>query len=336
MTTAKSFTIPTPASPFARAQTWFAKLWASSKFVTASVALYLILVPIYAAAAILDPRLITNAPAFIKPLKFILSSGIYLATFLFLITLVSGKHRWLQITAGITAIGLFIENIIITAQAIRGIPSHFNYTTDFDILLFNIMGGTIMLLAVLNLLLGIWFFFQRLPDPVIAWGIRTGVLITFAGMVVAVLMTSGPTPTQRAQFEAGERPSAIGAHSVGVEDGGPGLPFFGWSTEGGDLRVPHFVGLHAMQVLPLLGYLLSRRRDLLLRQRLTLLFTGAFAYLGLLVLLTWQALRGQSIVAPDVLTLSAFVGLAAFGLLGMVLALVGLRGRATTTTAATA
>jgi hypothetical protein len=328
MTTADSFMTPTTASPLVRVQTWFANMWAANKFVTASVALYLVLVPVYLAAAIFDPRLITNAPAFVKPLKFILSSGIYLATFLFLITLVPGKRRWVQIAASITAIGLFIENAIITAQAIRGIPSHFNNTTDFDNLLFNIMGGTIMLLAVLNLLLGIWFFFQRLPNPVIAWGIRTGVLITFAGMIIAFQMTSNPTPAQRAQFAAGERPNAIGAHSVGVEDGGPGLPFLGWSTVGGDLRVPHFVGLHAMQILPLFGYFLSRRRSLLLRQKLTLLFTGALAYLGLLALLTWQAMRGQSIIAPDVLTLSAFAGLAAFVLLGALLALVGLRGRA--------
>jgi hypothetical protein len=154
------------------------------------------------------------------------------------------------------------------------------------------------------------------------------VLITFAGMIIAFQMTTNPTPAQRAQFEAGERPSAIGAHSVGVEDGGPGLPFVGWSTEGGDLRVPHFVGLHAMQVLPLLGYFLSRRRMLLPRQRLTLLFTGALAYVGLLALLTWQAMRGQSIIAPDALTLTAFAGVAAFVLLGALLALVGLRGRA--------
>lgn len=327
MTTANAHFSTMTRTPAAWVREWISRLWAFNKFLTLSALLYIVLIPIYVTAAILDPRLITNAPAFVKPLKFILSTAIYLTTFLYLLTLIEGKRRWVQLVGNITALGFLVENTIITAQAIRGIPSHFNVSTPLDSTLYGIMGSTVIIIAVMNLLLGIWLIFQRLPDPAIAWGIRLGVLISFAGMILAYQMTSNPTPAQQAQIAAGERPSAIGAHSVGVEDGGPGLPILGWSTEGGDLRVAHFVGLHGMQVLPLIGLTLSRRRTLNRQQRLALIFTAGIAYAGWLALLTWQALRGQSIVAPDALTWSAYAGLIAFVLLGVVVSHFGLRQR---------
>lgn len=208
--------------------------------------------------------------------------------------------------------GFLVEIIIITLQAIRGTTSHFNATTAFDGILFTTMGILIVLIALMNLLLGIWLLFQRMPEPVSAWGVRLGVLVSFIGMLVAFLMTSGPTPTQLAQMEAGQAPTAIGAHSVGVEDGGPGLPFVGWSTEGGDLRAPHFVGLHAMQILPLLAFALTRspiRRRLQQGKRTALVMVGGLGYLALVMLLTWQAWRGQPVLAPDALTLGAYAAL---------------------------
>ncbi len=76
---------------------------------------------------------------------------------------------------------------------------------------------------------------------------------------------------------------------------------------GGDLRIPHFVGLHGLQVLPFLGWLLMLGSFswLSTRHRVALVWTGALSYLGLVAILTWQALRAQSIIAPDALTLQA-------------------------------
>lgn len=285
------------------------RLWAFNWPLTLSALLYIALIPVYIVAAILDPRIITGMPAFVKPLKFILSSAIYLTTFLWLLTLVQGRRRWVSIVAFITSLGFLVENVIITAQAIRGTMSHYNLATPLDATLFSLMGGFVTLIALMNLMLGIWLLFQRLPDRTLAWGIRLGLLIAAVGIWSAFLMTIIPTPAQQALMDVGHAPTTFGAHSVGVEDGGPGLPFLGWSTAGGDLRAPHFVGMHAMQALPLLGFLLTHpaaRRRWQSGQRTALVIIGGAAYLGWTLLLIWQALRGQSVIAPDGLTWLAY------------------------------
>jgi len=72
----------------------------------------------------------------------------------------------------------------------------------------------------------------------------------------------------------------------------------------GDLRIPHFVGMHALQVLPLAALLLevlARWMPALARPLARRGILRAFVglYLGVLALVTGQALAGQSIVAPN-------------------------------------
>jgi hypothetical protein len=102
------------------------------------------------------------------------------------------------------------------------------------------------------------------------------------------------------------------------------LPVVGWSTEGGDLRVAHFVGLHGLQILPLLGLALVRFGPAWLptRGRSRLVGVAAAFWIALTFLLTWQALRAQPLIAPDALTLLALCLLVATtaGVTGMVLA----------------
>ena len=130
-------------------------------------------------------------------------------------------------------------------------------------------------------------------------------VITIAGASTGGLMTR-PTDAQLEQIVATRRATIIGAHTVGAPDGGPGLPGTGWSVEHGDLRVPHFIGLHALQVLPVIALLLWRRRieD---RRRARLIVVAGSSYAVLFLILIWQALRGQALVSPDALTLSVFV-----------------------------
>jgi hypothetical protein len=320
MTTAVPSLLPAPRTadgPLRRA-------WTFSPLLTLAGLASLALIPLFILAALVDPRTITGAPAWHKPLKFALSIVIFGATFIWLLTFVDrpdrtdgpaeGRQPWTRPSrrvrwiAGITGFALLVEIGLITLQVLRNTTSHFNMATPFDAAVFSTMGGMITAVSVCTLLLAIWLIRQRLPDRVFAWSLRLGVLLSFVGMMVAFLMTT-PTAAQLDAAQAGAGMAVVGAHSVGVADGGPGLPLLGWSTVGGDLRAPHFFGLHAMQVLPLIGGLLAfsaARRRWTERGRLALVWTAGLGYLGLILLLTWQALRGQSIVAPDALTLAVF------------------------------
>ena len=191
----------------------------------------LALVPIVVVAMLVDPKVITGVNGWIKPFKFTVSAAVYAATFLWLLTLVQGRRRWVQAAANVTAFALMVEIVLIIMQVVRGTTSHFNIGTPFDAAVFTTMGVLITLVAVFNLMVGIWLVFQRMPDPVLAWSVRLGVLISFVGMLVGYIMTSGPTAAQLAAAQAGLPLTVVGAHSVGVADGGPGLPLLGWSTD---------------------------------------------------------------------------------------------------------
>jgi hypothetical protein len=285
---------------------------------------------------VVDPRVITGAPAWLKPAKFAISITIYCFTLVYLLQFVQGHRRLVAFVANATALALFVEMAIIVGQVIRGTSSHFNYTTPLDAALFQTMAGFITLAWIMALILGVLLLRQRMPDPVWAWAIRLSVLLALVGMGVAFLMTS-PTVAQLTAARAGKGLPIIGAHSVGVADGGPGLPLLGWSTLGGDLRVPHFFGLHALQVMLIIGLLLTLpavRAALSVRQRVGLVWTMGLGYLGLIGLLTWQALRGQSLIAPDGLTLAAGGALLAAGVVATAIILLAGRGRGARATTA--
>jgi len=270
----------------------------------------LLMIVVFAATLVgmlVDHRVITGAPAWLKPAKFALSISIYCFTLVWLLGFVENRPRLVRLIANVTVAGVLAEMVIIIAQAARGTTSHFNLSTPLNASLWLAMGTFIVFVWAMNLLLAALLAFQPMPDRAFALSLRLGVLISAVGMGVAFLMTK-PTSAQVAAIVA-HGPRIVGAHSVGIADGGPGLPVVGWSTVGGDLRVAHFVGLHALQILPLLGWLFTRKRrpfaHLAESQQLALVWTSGLAYFGLVLLLMWQALRGQPLIYPDFQTLVA-------------------------------
>ncbi len=280
-------------------------LWHGNRPLAITVAISLVLIAIAGAGLLLDPRVITGAPAWMKPLKFAISVAVYAATLAWMMGFVPGRPRLAAVAGWTIALSLVLELAIIVLQVLRGTTSHFNLSTPLDGALFSTMGLMITLVWIMNVVVAVLLLRQRGLDPALGWSMRLGLLVSAIGMGVGFLMTSMPSPAQAGALESGQPLTHYGAHAVGVEDGGPGLPLVGWSTTGGDLRVGHFVGLHGLQVLPLAALALARWPRLNDRQRLGLVWTAALGYLGLIALTTWQALRGQPVIAPDALTLAA-------------------------------
>jgi hypothetical protein len=113
-----------------------------------------------------------------------------------------------------------------------------------------------------------------------------------------------PTSDQLATARATHVMPSAGAHTVGAADGGPGLPGTGWSREHGDLRVPHFLGLHAVQIIPLITLLVGGRVASAAPRRRAV-FVVAASYAMLFVILLAQALGGESVILPGPSTLAA-------------------------------
>ena len=295
------------------------KLWRTHSGLTLFGGLTLLLTLFFVVGIFADPRTITGAPAWLKPAKFGVSITLYSLTMVWLLGFVTTDRVWkrrLVSVAGWTIAGTFVAEMVpITLQVMRGTTSHFNVATPFDMALWSLMGTAIMVLWGTNFVVAALLLFQRFENRAFAWSLRLGLVITIIGMGLGFLMTL-PTAQQLAGWQAGAAVTVAGAHTVGpaggdLVDGGPGLPVVGWSTRGGDLRVGHFVGMHALQVLPFFGLLAARRRRWSAGQKTGLVVTAAAGYLGLVLLVTWQALRAQPLVAPDALTLSVFAVLLA-------------------------
>ena len=272
-----------------------------------------VLVVVCLVGLVVDPRESLGVNVWEKPLKFAISTAVYAVTWSWLIGQLQRFQRVAWWAGTISAILLLIELVIITGAAAAGITSHFNVSTPVSTALWSIMAASIGTLWVATFVVSIILFRNPLGDRARTLAIRAGALIALAGMALAFLMT-GPTAAQLDDWQG-----IAGAHTVGLADGGPGLPLLGWSTVAGDLRIPHFIGMHALQVIPLaliLIELAARRiavlRDVDVRYRLVAIVSAA--YVAVLAVLTSQALRGQSIVAPDAATATATLVIAALAL----------------------
>lgn len=215
----------------------------------------------------IDDTGILGINAWIKPLKFFLSTIFFVTAMAWYMHHLT-KQKAVIIYSWVIIVVLTFENIIIVWQAANGRLSHFNISTPLYGLLFSLMGVAITILTLWTLYIGILFFLQKnfnLPVQYV-WAIRIAILlfVFFA-------------------FEGGLMAAQL-KHTVGAPDGGEGLPLLNWSKLHGDLRVAHFAGMHALQIIPLFGWFIAKTK------RGVFLFSAA--YLLLVLFLLWQALKG--------------------------------------------
>jgi hypothetical protein len=276
-----------------------ARLWRIDAPLVATSLLMLVVLAACGLGLWLDPRVLLGAPVWLKPAKFAASITIYALTLVGVFSQLPGHLRTRRVVGRMTAGAMLIEVGIIAVQAARGTTSHFNVSTPLNAVFWGVMGVAIVSQTLATIAVAVALFRQKFEDPVLGWALRLGMVITIAGAFIGGAM-SRPTQAQLAEMRAGQL-ELSGAHTVGGPDGGPGLPVTGWSREHGDVRVAHFMGLHALQLLPLLALALRRTRMSRARQ-VRLVLSAAGSYVGLIGIVLWQGLRGQPLIAPDATT----------------------------------
>ena len=272
----------------------------------------------------MDARILAGEPIWLKPTKFFLSSAIAAGTIEWIIRKSGLGSRRLNASRAVIAWGFLIEMVIICTQAARGVRSHFNFSTPLDAVLFGIMGtviiGVVIAFGVAGFTAtGTASRWSRAERTAVRWGIMVFMAAAFMGNRMVQ-----PTPEQQRPAESEGRSGMRGSHFVGSVEGATRTwPVTGWSRESGDLRVPHFVGMHALQWM-LLWALLARWLGVPMEDRRTVLHMTVVGMLfgGIWLLTLVQASSGRSFLDPGAFQVGlwlAFVGLAV-AMVSMVLA----------------
>ncbi|MFB9525968.1 hypothetical protein [Nonomuraea roseola] len=260
---------------------------------------------------LMDGRELMQQSIWAKPLKFGVSFVIYGATLAWLLPKLRRARRTMWTLGTAFAVAGLVDVGFITVQAARGTYSHFNADTDpFNQIGQQVFSSGVIGLFGVSLVIAVMLLFQRVGDTALTWALRAGIGLAVLGMALASFWVgwaaSGPRTVEDAY---GNPVSLVGQHGVGAPDGG-GMPITNWSTVGGDLRVPHFIGLHSIQVFVLAVLVLTAlaaRIGWLRGERVRARLTGVviLGYTALFAVTAWQALRGQSLVHPDAATWTA-------------------------------
>lgn len=187
-----------------------------------------------------DPRLIDGIPVWMKPAKFSLSFILHFGTLALVVAAISPAKRTSILIAGaggVMAVAYLVEMTYMFFQASLAEHSHFNFSTPFHETMYSVMGVGAVLLIAMPVLVA-WV---ARGDTSIGPATRTGIWWGAVCCFVLTLIVAGYLGNN-------------GGHFVGIQtDPARVVPILGWSTEVGDLRPAHFLAIHVLQVLPLVG-----------------------------------------------------------------------------------
>jgi len=227
-----------------------------------------------------------------KPITFGLSMGLLLWTVGWVIDQLPPKPRSEKVLGVTLAWSGVIEVALITMQAWRGVPSHFNYSTVDGIVVFVLMGIAVAVLSV-GLLVATWWTFRRpLAQPTVRLAVRAGMLVVLTGLGIGEwIIELGNDFFER-----------VGAVPDQVLAGEAGVPTF-----------PHAVAFHGIQLFILAAILTGivglAAKD---RQRVVRQTVGGYS-----LLLLWSVVQTAAGRAPsDVLWPGTVLAVIGAGLLG--------------------
>ena len=256
-------------------------IWARHPLWSRNALLYTALAVLFLAASFVDDRLFNGVSVWTKPCKFSMSVAVYFATLAWFAPLLPAGYfetrrgRWLT---WLPIVSSAFEIAYIALQAGRDQASHFNLTSPLYIAMYALMGvGALVLVSVCAWIGAAILRRHRARDP---YALAVGM-----GLIAAFVLGGG----------FGEVMAANMSHWVGgVPSDAGGLPLLKWSRAGGDLRVAHFFGIHAMQILPAFAALLPRA--LPHRAAVAIVIAATFGYAAFATFTFVEALRGVPFV----------------------------------------
>ena len=180
--------------------------------------------------SLFDDTQVLGKNAWVYPFKYYFSIGIFIWSMgWYLYYLNNTIQRNILIWAFLLT--TLVQSTFVLINSIRGLPSFYNPETPFDKMMFGIQTINNIIFIVLMIVTTYLFYFQKKNSKSqhFTWAIRMGMLIFLVGLFIGVYMM------------------LLNNHAI--------VDTIKLKNEKqGNFKVPFFLGIHGLQIIPLLSY----------------------------------------------------------------------------------